>query len=160
MQQRAVAVVSSSRTQWGCGTGAADTFVISLGTHTFGHLTQPEAIVAKVGANQVHFVFPAGEGTVPPSTVTPPPATNTPAHTVTAPTTPPVQTRSAWHSLLPWLAALAAVALAGAAEVWWWRRRRQRRHPARPTLPTDHHHTRIRPGPALPGRALGTLAGR
>ena len=73
-----------------------------------------------------------GGGTVPPSTVTPPPATNTPAHTVTTPTIPPVQTRSAWRSLLPWLAALAAVALAGAAEAWWWRRRRQRRHPAGP----------------------------
>jgi hypothetical protein len=89
---------------------------------------------------------PAG-GVVPPSTVTPPPATKAPAPAVTAPTTPPVQqpttpsvqARPLWRSLAPWLAALVAVALAGAAEVWWWRRRRHRHHPAGPTRPHPAH---------------------
>ncbi len=98
----------------------------------------------------------------PPTTITqgkapapPPPATNTPAPTVTAPTTPlvqqpttppvqpqpttpSVQTQPAWRALLPWLAAVAAVALAAAGELWWWRRR-QRRHPAGPGRPHPAH---------------------
>ena len=96
---------------------------------------------------------PAG-GVVPPSTVTPPPATKAPAPTVTAPTTPPVRpqptapsvqpqptapVRSVWRSLLPWLAALGAVALTAAAEVWWWRRRQHRHHPAGPGRPRPAH---------------------
>ncbi|HZD00153.1 MAG TPA: hypothetical protein VFA46_08135 [Actinomycetes bacterium] len=96
-----------------------------------------------------------GGGPVSPSTVSPP-ATNAPAPTVTAPTTPPVQqpttapvqpqpttpslqTQPAWRSLAPWLAALVAVALTAAAEVWLWRRRRLRHHPDGPGRPHPAH---------------------
>jgi hypothetical protein len=77
---------------------------------------------------------------VPPSTLTLPPATNPPAATVTPPTSPPVvQTALADRSVLPWVAAIAAPALAAAVGGWWWYRRRHPTGPRRHGRPHPAH---------------------
>lgn len=84
--------------------------------------------------------------TPPPTTITPTPGGGAVSPS-TAPTTPPVRpqpqpavpARSVWRALLPWLAAVVAVALAAAGEVWWWRRRQHRHHPAGPGRPHPVH---------------------